>query len=76
VSAEPATAAEVDAAIAKEIAKDKAKIAKQAETALTRAIAALELLTESQTKQLFAACADKLSVDIVDVITAPDTALL
>jgi hypothetical protein len=76
VSIEPATAAEVDAAIAKETAKDKAKIVKQAESALTKAIAALELLNESQTKQLFAACANKLSVDIVDVITAPDTALL
>jgi hypothetical protein len=74
VSVEPATAAEVDAAIAKEIAKDKAKIVKQAESALTKAIAALELLNESQTKQLFAACADKLSVDIVDV--QPETALL
>jgi hypothetical protein len=76
VSIEPATAEEVDAAIAKETAKDKAKIVKQAESALTKAIAALELLNESQTKQLFAACANKLSVDIVDVITAPDTALL
>lgn len=76
VSEAPATAAEVDAAIAKEIAKDKAKIVKQAESALTKAIAALELLNESQTKQLFAACANKLSVDIVDVISAPDTTLL
>jgi hypothetical protein len=76
VSIEPATAEEVDAAIAKETAKDKAKIVKQAESALTKAIAALELLNESQTKQLFAACANKLSVDIVDVITAPETALL
>jgi hypothetical protein len=68
VSVEPATAAEVDAAIAKETAKDRAKIVKQAKSALAKAIAALELLNESQTKQLFAACANKLSVDIVDVI--------
>jgi hypothetical protein len=73
VPIEPATAAEADAAIKKEYAKDAAKIAKQAESALTKAIAALELLNESQTRQLFAACANKLSVD---VSPASDTALL
>jgi hypothetical protein len=62
VNVEPSTAAEVDAAIKKESAKDAAKAVKQAESALTKAIAALELLDESQTKQLFAACANKLSL--------------
>jgi hypothetical protein len=76
VAIEPATAAEVDAAIAKETAKKKAKIVKQAKSAFTRAIAALKLLNERQAKQLLAACADKLSVDIVDVSAAPATALL
>jgi hypothetical protein len=76
VSCEPATAEEVDAALKKEIAKDAAKVVKQAQSAFTKALAALELLNESQTKQIFAACANRLGVDIVDVQSAPDTALL
>jgi hypothetical protein len=76
VSIVPATAEEVDAALKKEIAKDAAKVVKQAATALAKALAALELLNESQTKQIFAACANRLGVDIVDVQSAPETALL